>query len=307
MDLNQVSAFLAVAEAGSFSRAAPGSGFSKSTLSRQVAKLEDRLGLVLIQRSTRAFELTSAGRQYYLECKRLLTELESVERQALELQIEPQGRVRFTAPAEVGANLLAPLFLEFSRMYPKIELDLVFTDRVVSMIEEKFDLAMRTWGAAEPNLKARKLGPERFVITCAPSFLKQNPAIRHPKELSKFPVVLFSGRRDPLIWKWTNGKERCAVRLDGRLQVNNLSVCKKMTQEGLGLSFLPYFYAVDEIQSGSLIHLLPVWHTEPTQFALVYPDQKYLPAKVRVLIDFLSERLRQRLRGKMNPKEAANA
>ncbi|MCE3010941.1 MAG: LysR family transcriptional regulator [Proteobacteria bacterium] len=295
MDLNQISAFIAVAQAGSYSQAARQSEIPKSTLSRQVSELEKRLGVVLIQRSTRKFQLTQMGRLYFEECRRLLKDLEELEKQALAIQDEPQGLVRFTAPAEVGSNLLAPLFLEFSRKFPKIDLDLVFTDRVVNMIEEKFDLALRTWNVADPSLKAKKLGPEKFVLTCAPSYFKKGQGLKHPKEIQNHTVIAFSSRKDPHSWKLTNGKERVTLSLQCKYLVNTLSVCKRLTQEGMGLSFLPYFFAEEDIKTGALMHVLPDWSTEPTQFALVYPDQKYVPAKTRVLIDFLGEKLKERL------------
>lgn len=296
MKLNQISAFIAVAEAGSYSLAAKASDVPKSTLSRHVSELEQRLGVMLIQRSTRHFQLTQMGRHYFEECRRLFKDLEEIEKQALATQDEPIGLIRFTAPAEFGSNLLAPLFLEFARMYPKIDLDLVFTDRVVSMIDEKFDLGLRTWNVADPSLKSRKLGPEKFILVCAPSYFKKGQSLKHPNEVALHSVITFSSRKNPSQWRLTNGKEKINLKLKCKYLVNTLSVCKRLTQEGMGLSFLPYFYAEEDINTGSLMHVLPEWSTEPTAFALVYPDQKYLPARTRVLLDFLTTKLRERLR-----------
>jgi DNA-binding transcriptional LysR family regulator len=278
MDLNQVAAFIQVAQAGSYSEASRRQGIPKSTLSRQVSELERRLGVILIQRSTRQFQLTPAGRNYFTQCHRLLS-----------------GLVRFTAPAEAGSYLLAPLFLEFSKMYPRIDLDLVFTDRVVSMIEEKFDVALRTWDAADPSLKSRKVGPEKFILVSSPQYFKKVSPPKHPKDLHEHTVITFSSRKNPSTWRLTNGEERVQIHLESKYFVNTLSVCKTLAQEGMGLSFLPYFYAQEDIKARRLLHILPSWSTEITHFALVYPDQKFTPTKNRVLIEFLSEKLKERL------------
>lgn len=295
MDLNQIAAFIQVARAGSYSQASRAHGIPKSTLSRQVSELERRLGAILIQRSTRQFQLTPVGRNYFEQCHRLLTDLGELDKQVLAEQQEPQGLVRFTAPAEAGSYLLAPLFLEFSRLYPKIELDLVFTDRVVSMIEEKFDVALRTWDVADPSLKSRKVGPERFILVSSPQHFKKLPPLKHPRDLHGHTVITFSSRKNPTTWKLTNGEEKIQIHLKSKYLVNTLSVCKRLVQEGMGLCFLPYFYAEADIKARRLSHVLPAWSTEITQFALVYPDQKYTPAKNRVLIDFLSRKLKERL------------
>lgn len=290
MDLNEASYFVAVVKHGGFSHAAQALGLPKSTLSRKVSDLESRLGVTLLSRTTRKQTLTRAGEEYYQQCARILSEMEEAERSITLSQKNPQGLIRFTAPADSGA-IFASLIKEFSRRYPLVSFDIVLTDSVVNMVEERFDLAFRAGTLQDMTLKAKKVGIGGFQLYASPQYLKSRGAPKTAHELLHHDCIVFSPRSKPITWKLTNGKERWEIKIGDRLRTNSLALAHKLAEISGGIVALPKFVAHDCLESGTLVPVLPQLYAERGPFSLVYPEQKHMPPRLRLFIDFVSAEL----------------
>ena len=291
MDLNEISAFISIVQAGGLSRASEQTGLPKSTLSRKLALLEQRLGLTLLQRTTRKITLTKMGEEYYRQCSQLLSQLGEIEKQVVTEQTEPTGTLRFTAPIESGSMLLAPMIKRFCDRYPKIALDLVFTDRIVDLVGEGFDVALRAGIMRDSSLKAKKIGRERFILVANRNYLKKKGTPKNVNDLSNHRLIGFSPNREPLIWKLQGPDGKKEITLHECLRNNSLSHCRGLAIEGAGISLLPRFIVGEDLQKGRLDVVLPEWYSDRGDFAIVYPNQKYVSPKTRAFVDFLAEEL----------------
>jgi len=290
MDLNEASYFVAVVKHGGFSHAAKALGLPKSTLSRKVSDLESRLGVTLLSRTTRKQTLTRAGEEYFQQCARILAEMLEAERSITLSQQNPQGLIRFTAPADSGA-VFVPLLKEFSRRYPLVSFDVVLTDTLVNMVEDRFDLAFRAGALQDTTLKAKKVGIGGFQLYASPQYLKARGIPKTAQELLRHDCVVFSPRSKAMTWKLTNGKERWEIKISDRLQTNSLALAQKLAEISAGIVALPKFVAHNSLQSGTLVPVLPQLYSERNPFSLVYPEQKYMPPRLRLFIDFVSSEL----------------
>jgi DNA-binding transcriptional LysR family regulator len=292
MDLNEISAFISIVQAGGLSRASEQTGLPKSTLSRKLALLEERLGLTLLQRTTRKITLTKMGEEYYRQCSQLLGQLAEIEKQVVSEQTEPQGLIRFTAPIESGSLILAPMIKKFCEKYPKISLDLVFTDRIVDMVGEGFDVALRAGSLRDSSLKAKKVGRERFILVASRPYLKKHSAPKSVQELQQHRLIGFSPNRETLSWKLQGPDGKKEISLHECLRNNSLSNCRGLAIEGLGISLLPRFLVHEDLEKGRLEEVLPQWFSDRGDFSIVYPNQKYVSPKTRAFVDFLFEELK---------------
>lgn len=289
MDLNDISAFIEVVKAGSFSQASKRLGIPKSTLSRKVSQLEERLSVQLMSRTTRKMQLTHIGEEYFQKASLLLKEISDLESNAFESQKKPQGHLRFTAPLEAGSLLLAPMLHSFMEKYPEIELEMDFTDRYVNMIEEGYDLALRAGKLEDSSLRAKKIGTECFYVCASPSYLQKNGEPKKPEELSQHRCLSFLPQSRGGAWTLKSEKEKIRVPLKNKINMNTLNMCKALAIQGSGLALLPQFFCHDSLMTGELQRVLPIWSTEENGFYLVYPEQKFIPLRLRLLIDHLSQ------------------
>jgi DNA-binding transcriptional LysR family regulator len=290
MDLNEVSYFVAVVEHGGFSRAAAALSIPKSTLSRKVSDLEARLGVTLLTRTTRKQTLTHAGEEYYRQCFRLLSEMKEAEKSITQSQKNPQGLIRFSAPADSGP-VLAPLLKEFSKRYPLISLEVILTDRLVDLVAERFDIAFRAGALRDLSLKAKKIGVGGFKLYASPQYLKTKGAPKSAPDLLRHDCIVFQPDSRPSAWKLTNGKERWEIKVSDRLRTNSLDLAKRMAEISVGIVALPKFVSHDCLQNGALVPVLPdLWFLR-TPFSLIYPEQKHMPPRLRLFVDFMSEGL----------------
>jgi DNA-binding transcriptional LysR family regulator len=209
-DLNQMMAFVRVIKEGSFSKAAAGMGVPKSTISHRVQELEKRLGVGLLRRTTRQLHLTPAGESYYKRALVLLQDLELLEEQTKSEQNLAQGRLKFTAPSEMGNTMLAPFLCEFVREYPLIELEIELSDRRVDLIQEGFDCALRSGRLADSTLRSRHIGQSEFGLYASPEYLKKAPPLEGIEELMYHKCLLFSpDLTDEVVWRLqSNAKKR---------------------------------------------------------------------------------------------------
>ncbi len=287
MDLNELLVFAKVVQAGSFTAAARGLRMPKSTVSRKVSELEERIGAQLLQRTTRKLRLTEVGRAYYEHCARIVAEAEEAELAVTRMQAAPHGLLRVTTP--LTFSFLGPLVAEFLKRYPEVQLELVCTDRTVDLVEEGFDLAVRAGRLADSSLIARKLGSiERFVVA-APSYLQARGAPRSPRDLEKHDCLLFGAGREGNVWTLHSGSRSVEVSIRPRLVVNEPDMLRAVTLAGSGIALLPNIHSAADLAVGLLHRLLPDWSSAGAPVNAVYPSTRHHSPKVMAFVDFLRE------------------
>ncbi len=286
-----MAAYVRVVEAHGFTAAAERLGWSKSVISRRIAELEERLGVRLLNRSTRRLSLTEAGRAYYERCVRILADIEESEAAVASLHAEPRGRLRVSAPMTFGMLHLAPAVAEFLRRCPQLEIDLALNDRFVDVIDEGFDLALRIGTLADSALVARRLAPCRRIACAAPSYLAERGEPGTPAELAGHDCLLYSYLAAADQWSFADaaGAEQ-AVRVAGRLRVNNGDVLRDIAIAGLGIVMLPTFIVAGALADGRLRPVLCDWRPAEVALHAVYPHNRHLSSKVRTFVDFLVAR-----------------
>jgi DNA-binding transcriptional LysR family regulator len=289
--LDAMAVFAGVIEAESFSGAARALGLSKSAVSKQVSRLEDRLGLRLLNRTTRRLSLTEAGAAFYQGCQRVVAEAEAAEQAVTHLASAPRGRLRVNAPMSFGVSHISPALPEFLGRYPELAVDLTLNDRIVDLVEEGFDVGLRIGPLADSSLVARRLAPNRSVLSAAPSYLQARGAPRDPGELADHACLLYSYLATGAVWRLTGpqGDRRCKV--SGPLRVNNGDAILAAALGGLGVALLPCFICGEDLRAGRLVRVLPDWEASPdSAVSAVFPAARHLSPKVRAFVDFLAER-----------------
>lgn len=286
--------FLAVIETGSFTAAADKLGTRSGQASKLISRLETELGVRLLNRTTRSVAPTEAGRAYYDRLKPLIDELDTLDRDIRNISQSPRGRLRLTAPLTFGTLELAPALNVFAGIYPDIELDVSFSDRVVNVVDEGFDLAVRVGRPGDSSLILRRLCAVRIVIVGAPAYLAEHGAPEAPSALARHSCIIDTNFREPTRWpfKGETGEVEMAS-VDGRIRFSNAEACLQAAELGLGVACVPAFVAGEALRSGRLIRLLPSFEPDPYDVHILYPHSRHLAAKVRLLVDFLSERYRQ--------------
>jgi DNA-binding transcriptional LysR family regulator len=293
VDLNEIQVFVKVAQTGSFTLAAKELQMPNSTVSARVSSLEKRLGVTLIQRTTRKLNLTPAGRNYFESCLKGLEQIAGAETEVTAGQGEPSGRLRITTPANVASAMMTDLFTKFLQQYPKIELELLLVDRRVDLVSEGVDLALRAGELKDSSLIAKKLGLSYFATFASPSYVKKMGVPREPKELTQHQCIQFvtMGREK---WEFINGKTRVSVPMKQKLVVDDLPMAKALAISGNGIALLPTFICGQEAKSGRLVRVLPEWASNSHPVSFVYPAQKFVNPKVQAFISFASETLKAR-------------
>lgn len=286
--LIEMNAFAAVVEAGSFTGAAGAKGLSKAALSRHVAQLEDRLGLRLLNRTTRRLSLTEAGRAFYEGCQRMLAEAEGAEAQVTALATRPRGVLRLSAPMSFGVTYLTPLLGPFLDRCPELSLDLVLGDRVVDLVEEGFDAALRIGELSDSSLIARRLcGLENYVCA-APTYLARKGRPRRPQDLADHDCLIYSYLREHKTLHFEGPEGRAAVEVGGRVEANNGDALLGLALTGQGVVSLPSFFLAEPLRRGDLVRLLPGWRRSGrAAISLVYPARRNAPPKLRAFLDYL--------------------
>lgn len=284
MDFNEAAVFVRVVQAGSFSAAARQLGLPTSTVSTRVARLERRLGVTLLQRTTRRLHLTEAGSLYFEHASTGLGYLMEAEAALDEARQQPQGILKMTAPADLGDALLGHLLAETQARYPALSLELWLTERYVDLVAEGVDVAIRMGELRDSSLIAKSLGTIQWALFASPAYLQQAAPINSPVELAQHPCVQFTpmGRHH---WELQRGTNEIRVPLPGQVFVNNIGVVKTMVESGQGVALLPTFICQAAVRQGGLQRLLPEWRGQADAVHLVYPKQRFMPPKLRGFID----------------------
>jgi DNA-binding transcriptional LysR family regulator len=287
--LDEIAAFAAVADARSFTQGAKRLGVSGAQVSKLIARLEDRLGARLLNRTTRDVSLTDTGRAYLDRARALLEDFEALEGSVRD-EDGPRGTLRISAPVAFGSAQLDPAMLDFAEAYPEVALEVFYADRVVNLVDEGFDVAVRIGHLADSSLIARKLAPVRMVTCASPDYLQAHGTPQTPADLSRHEAILDLNTRDPFIWNFGMAGECVETRVHGRLRFASAEACLEAAERGFGVARAPAFVAVEPLRRGALTPLLCNFEPETVHVHAVYPHARHLAAKVRAFVDFLAKR-----------------
>lgn len=296
--LDSMRMFLRVAELGSFSAVAQQMDLARSVVTRQIAALETHLGVKLIARNTRRLSLTSAGAAYIEKCRVILNLVDEAETGLADDRQAPHGHIRISAPLSFGLKHLAPMLLEFADTHPAVALDMDYSDRRTNLIEEGVDLAIRITGKLNPTDVARRLGTIHMSVVASPDYLARHGEPRHPSELLHHECLGYT--LVPLAnWQFVvNGQvQNFSVR--SRIQANNGDVLLEAAARGLGITCHPTFITANAVASGRVREILTDFPIPELGLYAVLPGNHHVPHRVRVLIDFLSERMAQIARSRL--------
>ncbi|NVD41653.1 LysR family transcriptional regulator [Ensifer sp. HO-A22] len=286
--LTRIRAFIDVVDAEGFSAAARRVGRSKALLSKYVRELEDELGALLLNRTTRQFSLTEAGHTYYRTASEILKEIDNLADLVRANNSDLKGRLRITAPrtfvdAEIGQSLI-----DFGQQHPELSLEIVSDDRFVDLVEEGFDVAIRITRLEDSTLIARKLDDFQVLICASPDFLEKVGPIEHPSDLSKIPCILDTNGRSYSNWRFIEPDgSSFTVPVSGPIEVNSPLASVRAAVSGIGVALVPDFIARPKVATGELVTLFDDFLPRDRGIYAIYPHRRYLPAKVRTLVDYL--------------------
>jgi len=284
--------FVAVMESGSFAAAAKRLGISGGQASKLVSRLETDLGVRLLNRTTRALAPTEIGQAYFDRIRAILDDLDTLDAQVKDRAATPRGSLRLTAPLTFGVLRLVPALNDFALHYPQIELDVSFNDRMVNLVDEGFDAAIRAGRIADSSLIARKLCDMQTIPVASDAYLAQRGHPAHPADLTRHQCIIDTNFRDPLIWRFRDQDGPIAVPLTGRLRYSNAEACLQAAEMGLGIAHVPDFVAEPSLAAGRIRALLHGYQETPGGIYALYPPGRHLATKVRILVDFLATRFK---------------
>lgn len=287
--LDAMEIFAEVVEAEGFSAAARNLGVSKSAVSKQVARLEDGLGVRLLNRTTRRLSVTEAGATFYEACRRVLDEAEAAERTVSNLSAQPRGLLKLNAPMSFGFLHLARAIPEFHARFPQITIDAVMNDRFVDLVQEGYDLALRIGNLRDSSLIARRVAPCRAVVCASPDYLARRGRPERPEDLKGHDCLLYTNNQQPREWQLLGPGGLQTVKIDGPLLANNGDALCRAALGGLGIARLPTFIVGQHLRAGRLEAVLPGYPVPEQGIHAVYPHSRNLSVKVRVFIDFLAD------------------
>jgi DNA-binding transcriptional LysR family regulator len=285
MELNELSAFVKVVQTGSFTGAAEALNTQKAYLSRVITKLEGKLGVRLLERTTRSISLTEVGREIFERAVGILGAVEDTERVAQHMLAEPRGVLKLTCGVEFGMIAVSGWINTYLRRYPQVNVEADFTGRVVDIVHEGFDLAIRLGELPDSRLAARRLGDIRYGLFASPDYLKRQGIPDQPDDLASHDLLAFSGGADQGNWRLAKDEEVRRIDVSGRLRINNSFAVRDAAIEGLGIAKLPLLIASANIASGELIQILAEWVSPAVPVHAVFPSSRYLTPKVRAFID----------------------
>ena len=281
--------FVAVADTQSFTGAGRRLGRSKALISKHVGELEERLSVRLINRTTRSVQVTDIGRAYYERARTLIADFEMLEEAIKSESGQPRGRLRLTAPQTLGHSELMEMLQAFSAQYPGLELDVVLADRMVDLIAEAFDVALRVTSMQDSTLIARKLCDVRLLLCASPAYLEKVGRPQKPQDLRNLNCIVDSNIRWRDAWRFGPPENEEVVRVEPTLTVNSANAVHRAVVHGMGVGFMPDFAAIRDVRAGRLVILFEPETLHRLGVYVVYPHRLHLSAKVRAFINFTSD------------------
>lgn len=286
----EMQVFCTVVDKGTFVGAADALEMSKAAISRYVSALEERLGARLLHRTTRKLSLTEEGRQFYHQAREVLALMDQAEEAVSSAAPEPSGVLRVNAPVSFGVLHLAPLWGAFMNAHPNVELDISLNDRLVDLVDEGFDAAIRIARMENSSLVGRRLAGTRMCLCAAPDYLASHPPLRTLADLADHGVIAYTNFATGNEWLFDGPDGRVSVRTRSSVRCNNGDTCRSIALAGGGIALQPSFMVGDDLRSGALVEILPEYRSIELGIYVVYPTRKHLASKVRALISFLTER-----------------
>lgn len=290
IDLNLAKIFVKVIEYKSFSQAARMLNIPKSTISRSVSQLEKDLGLQLILRTTRQFSMTHQGETFYHDCKHLLGDFEVKVNQLLESKKGAKGKVKVTAPLDLGVAVLNPLIIEFTQAFPLVQVEVDYSDEIINLVREGFDLALRVGHPKDSRLKMKKIGESSFSIVATPDFWQRRGYPQSPDDLKDKPYMHFSRFGQTI--KFNNGKENFSIKNSPHVLINNLESLKNITLASTGFSVIPDFFVKSEVQSGLLDVILKSYKAMSVPIYWAMPEHKENAPVIKNFREFMTAKIR---------------
>ncbi|MGF1458879.1 MAG: LysR family transcriptional regulator [Leptolyngbyaceae cyanobacterium] len=294
--LESMRAFAQVVESGGFAAAARKMGLSRSAVNKLVINLEEALQVQLLQRTTRKVTPTPTGLGFYERCVAILAEVAEAELAVSNLQTKPQGQLRVNAPMTFGTRYLSPLIAQFLEHYPELHIELSLSDRFIDPIDEGFDVTLRI---AQPanigSLIVQELTPAPVILCAAPSYLSRVRPPETPQDLSHQACLTYGHLSAEKPWTLIGPDGEHRVNVDGPLCANNGEVLQAATLQGLGITLLPRFIVQADLQAGRLIHVMADYQGPPISICMLYPVNRHLSTKVRLLVDFIATRIGEQM------------
>lgn len=282
--------FATVVGRGSFTRAADALDTSPANVTRYINELEAHLGTRLLNRSSRKLSLTESGEALYERSKSILEEVADAEALASSATLQPRGRLRVNAPLSFGIHQLAPLWPRFMQIHPEVELDISLTDRLVDIVEEGYDLAIRISRAGPTTHAARKLAASHNIVCASPAYLQQHGAPRVPADLEAHRCLGYTYAATAHEWHFVDAEARPhMVRVNYAMHTNNGDTARAAALAGQGIIWQPAFLIGEDLREGRLVPVLPGYRMPDIDVLAIYPSRRHLSAKVRVMVDFLVE------------------
>jgi DNA-binding transcriptional LysR family regulator len=289
MELNEMGVYATVVDLGSFTRAAEKLSMPKSTVSRHISQLETRLGVRLLNRTTRQLKPTEVGKLYFHHCERIIEEAEQAREVILNMQAQPSGLLRITLPLAFGNDFIQLLIKDFLDQYPKITVELLLDNRSLDLLDQELDVAFRMGELADSNMVARHIGSNQLLLCATPTYLSQHGTPHTLEDLTQHQFIRHTNAPMTLY----KGKQAFAIKSQDRLLLNDMDLLRKMTLKHMGLGLVPKLLVSDELESGDLVSVMPDYQGMTKDLYLMYAGRRQKAAKVAAFVDFAMERIKQ--------------
>ncbi len=287
--------FVAVAELGSFTKAAEKEGMTPGAASKQITALETRLQARLLERTTRSVRLTDAGQALLERIRPWLSEFELIEDGFADDDAAPVGVLRISAPVDFGARILMPVVADFMRKWPGVDVRISMADRMVDLVDEGFDLAVRIGHLTDSSLIAKKIAPACMSVVASPDYLAATGHPDNPADLVSHDCIIDRNKPAPQLWKFSQGDATEEVKVSGRLTLNGATAAIEAAAQGLGIACSPSWAARDALRAGRVVPVLVDWEPDHRDLWAVFPSSRYLSQRVRLFVDHLADSFKGQL------------
>jgi len=290
--LHEIEVFVAVADAGSFAKAGERLRLSPPAVTRAISALEDRLGARVFNRTTRSLSITDVGQRFLESARRVLTDLDTAEKEAVGEAATPHGHLTITASVTFGRSCLAPVVCDFLGQHPRVTASVLLLDRIVNLVEEGVDVGVRIGHLPDSTLIAKRIGAVRRVLVASPDYLARRGAPLSPTDLRLHSMIAITGLMPNREWRFLNGQRQGSVSLNPTLEINDAVAVIQAAEEGHGITIALSYMVSDQVRDGKLVPVLDTLTLPPQPVHLVYPQAQLVAPKIRAFIDFAAPRLK---------------